>query len=260
MSNKTRTSILIDDDLYRAGKEIATRKGKAFSHIVEEALQQYLYAGPSPTHQVKELQTEVAELAGQLHLERAKNRALAREIKALRNLARSLTTTLDEYAKTVVEAKKATAKVAYREREVSRKEILLAQKEKELAEREAEIERKEQELKALAKHLEEKEEKLLRWEQMLQAKLLSKQGPTWIREILEKEQLQAIGMKDLREEYDWDIFFSEEQLREAVEAWQTIEEDGKTIVRDAGQGIIYRHLKDKPLQGFFTCNTKQAKS
>jgi len=260
MSNKTRTSILIDDDLYGAGKEAATRKGKAFSHIIEEALQQYLYAGPSSTHQVKELQAEVAELAGQLHLERAKNRALAREIKALRNLARSLTTTLDEYTKTVVEAKKATSKIARREREMNRREALLVQKEKELAQREAEIKKKERELKALAGHLEEKEEKLLRWEQMLQAKLLSKQGPTWVKEILKKEQLQAIGMKDLREEYDWGIFFSKEQLREAIEAWQIIEEDGKTIIRDAGQGIVYRHLKDKPLAGFFTHNTKQAKS
>lgn len=257
---KTRTSILIDEELYRAGKERANRKNKAFSHIVEEALQSYLYAGPHPTQLLNSLQAELADVAGQLHLERAKSRALAKEVKSLRALLRSLTATLDDYVKTVAEAKKATARLTAREREVSRKEALLARKEKELAEREAEIERKERELTALAEHLNEKEERLLRWEQMIQVKLLSKRGPELVKEILENEQLNAVGMRDLREKYDWDIFFTEEQLREAVEAWPVIDEDEKTIVRDAGQGLIYRHLKDRPLAGFFTRNTTQAKS
>jgi len=254
--DKVRTSILISRDVY----ERAKRKGKPFSHIVEEALHEHLNEGPRPTHQIKALQDEVATLAGQLHLVRAENSALRRELAALRNMNRALTTTLDGYVKTVAEAKKATARLTAREREINRKEVVLARKEKELAEREAEIEKKEKELTALAEHLHEKEERLLRWEQMLQAKLLSKRGPEWVKEILEKANLQAIGMRDLREKYDWDIFFTEEQLQGAVEAWPIIDEDEKTVIRDAGQGLIYRHLKDRPLAGFFTRNIKQAKS
>lgn len=249
-------SVSIDAKLIAMLKDEAYRRGKKVSHLAEEAIYRYLSAGPSPTHHIKELQSEITELAGQLHLERAKNRALSRELMALKRLNHSLLVTIDADAKITTEAKRALARIKRRELEIRRKEVLLHRKEEELAEKESEIKRKERELQALSQHLHEKEERLLRWEQMLHAELLSKRAPELVKQILEAEGLQAVGMKELREKYDWDLFFGKEEIQKAIEMWAIVEEGEQTVIRDVGQGFVYKHLKHNPLAGFFQLRSK----
>lgn len=254
MAKKRPFSFSAEPELWEKVQQEAARQGKKVSDIVVEALHQYLYNVPAPNHFIPALQEEIAKLSAELHIERARTRALTKEIKSLRSLLAEMSRTMDSLVKEAVAAKKESADVARRERELLRRERYITQKEQEISRKLAELDELERKLKALNEHVQKREEEILIKESLVRVALGKKALARWVREVMDKLEYDAMSFTDITKRVS-EIYlaFTEEELEKIVESWPIIAETRVNYIRDAGEGLHYRQLiqATTPLKGVF---------
>ena len=156
---------------------------------------------------------------------------------------------IDAMAKDVAKNKKKAEGVADLKRELARKENYLLRKEKELKEKEERLKQKEEELLKLKKYLEEKEERLLGIEKLIKATSLAKNLPSYIIDLLNRNNMQAISLDEVKEILMFT--FTDQEFEEVIEGWQIIGENKTSFIRKVNNSLNYHHLKDNIHKGFF---------
>ena len=253
MEDMTIMSINTKRELKLKLKELSVKKNKSVSQLVTEAIERYLSDkegdGVESKLLIDELQRELKEAAYNEKVAKAEARALKREVKARKKVLADISMLIDTMAKDVARNRKKASGIDDKWRQLNMKEDYLRRKEKELEEKESWLKQREEELKKLKQYLKEKEEQLSKVEKLIKATSLAKNLPSFVLDILERNDMQAIKLDEVKEALMFT--FTDNEFEDVITQWQIIGENKTSFIRKVNNSLHYHHLKDNLHRGFF---------